>query len=200
MDEAQLTMLQNEDDCVRKEEAHVWLPRNEQAALLRRADLVRPIPGQRAETPPAPAVRCAVFIPLQGGGLHRAKEYAALFFRLIRPAPALQLSKQDFRVGNLLLKYSFLCAPSYVMQDSSIGQSHHQTSDAVLCRPPQGKAGLRRHPHLKLSSMLKRPARSWCTREALKSRHPMDSCGRHGKLLAHVTRVSGLSQNWVQSA
>ena len=60
-DGAQLTMLQNEDDCVRGEGAHVWLPRNEQAAPLRRANLVRPIPGQRAKTPPAPAVHCTVF-------------------------------------------------------------------------------------------------------------------------------------------
>ena len=68
MDEAQFTMLQNEDDCVRKEGLHVWLPRNEQAAPLRRADLVCPIPGQQAKTSPAPAKRCAFFIPLQRGG------------------------------------------------------------------------------------------------------------------------------------
>lgn len=60
-DGAQLTMLQNEDDCVRGEGAHVRLPRNEQAAPFRRANLVRPFPRQRAKTPPAPAVHCTVF-------------------------------------------------------------------------------------------------------------------------------------------
>ena len=103
-------------------------------------------------------------------------------------------------MGNLSPRCSFLCAPSFVMQDTSIGRLYHQTLDAVLCRSPQGKAGSLRHPHLKLSSMLKRPARSWCTREALKSRHPMDSCVEHGKLSAHVMHVSGLSQCWIQSA
>ncbi len=47
-------MFQNQNDCVRVEAAHVWLPGYEEASPFRRPDLMRPVPGKHTQ-PPASA-------------------------------------------------------------------------------------------------------------------------------------------------